>query len=230
MHFTRILSSVCCFMLWSGLAAADVTRVKLTTTAGDLILELDAERAPASVRNFTRYVNEGFYNGTIFHRVIEGFMIQGGGFTSDYQRKQTSSTVPNEANNGLRNERYTVAMARTNSPHSATSQFFINTVDNVNLDYTAPTPRGWGYAVFGRVVEGQDIVDQISQVPTGPGGPFGRDAPQNQIAITAASVLVDPPADPPANPAEGADIAEASDDDTSALTADVEKTLALESR
>jgi len=134
-------------------------------------------------------VNDGFYDGTIFHRVIDGFMIQGGGFTGDFQRKSTRDPVANEADNGLKNRRGTVAMARTSDPHSATAQFFINVVDNTFLDHTAPTPQGWGYTVFGEVVEGMEVVDKIRQMPTGPGGPFPRDVPRNPVIIEQISVL-----------------------------------------
>jgi len=174
----------------------------LSTTEGDMIIELADDRAPATVDNFLKYVEEGYYDGTIFHRVIEGFMIQGGGFDEDYVRKATRSAIANEANNGLRNQRYTISMARTNAPHSATSQFFINAADNSNLDHQGATPRGWGYAVFGRVVEGQDIVDKISQVSTGPGGPFSRDAPREQIVINEIVVIA--AAEPAKGAAEGA--------------------------
>jgi len=163
--------------------------VELQTTEGSLLLELESELAPATVANFLDYVEDGFYNGTIFHRVIEGFMIQGGGFTADYQRKQTRQPIRNEANNGLRNQRYTIAMARTNAPHSATAQFFINSEDNPNLDHSGTTVRGWGYTVFGRVIDGHDVVDQISQTATGPGGPFSRDAPRSKIIIEQATWL-----------------------------------------
>jgi len=168
----------------------DLPRVRLSTNLGDMILELEQDRAPGTVANFLEYVDAGFYDGTIFHRVIEGFMIQGGGFSENYERKPTRAAIRNEANNGLRNERYSISMARTNAPHSATAQFFINSVDNGNLDHTAPSARGWGYAVFGRVVEGQDVVDTISQVPTGPGGRFSRDAPRDPVVITQASLIV----------------------------------------
>lgn len=171
-------------------ALAEAPRVRLTTTHGDMVIELANDRAPATVDNFLQYVDDGFYDGTIFHRVIEGFMIQGGGFTANYQRKNTRAAISNEANNGLRNQRYTVSMARTNAPHSATAQFFINTEDNKNLDHSGRTARGWGYAVFGRVVEGQEVVDKISQVSTGPGGPFSRDAPRDQIIINEAKLIV----------------------------------------
>jgi cyclophilin family peptidyl-prolyl cis-trans isomerase len=169
-------------------AHAAKPRVTLHTTLGDIVLELDDERAPQTVKNFLTYVEAGFYDDTLFHRVIDGFMIQGGGFDKNYQRKSTRAPVSNEAYNGLRNQRYTIAMARTTAPHSATSQFFINSEDNDNLDHTNTTQRGWGYAVFGRVVEGKDVVDAISQVRTGPGGPFSRDVPLEPVVITGASL------------------------------------------
>ncbi len=184
------LATLLCLCLSTSIALAEAPKVRLTTSQGDMVIELAAERAPVTVENFLQYVEDGFYNDTIFHRVIEGFMIQGGGFNGQYRRKATRSAIPNEANNGLRNQRYTISMARTNAPHSATAQFFINTEDNRNLDHTSPTPRGWGYAVFGRVVEGQEIVDKISQVSTGPGGPFSRDAPREQIVITNAALIM----------------------------------------
>lgn len=158
-------------------------KVIIQTTLGDMVVELDAERAPRTVENFLAYVDENFYADTVFHRVIEGFMIQGGGFTTSYQRKTTRQPVSNEAYNGLRNRQYTIAMARTTAPHSATSQFFINSENNRNLDHTGTTQRGWGYTVFGRVVQGQDIVDAISRVRTGSGGPFSRDVPSEAIVI-----------------------------------------------
>ncbi len=174
---------------------AESPRVQLSTTKGDMIIELAHDRAPRTVDNFIQYVEDGFYNGTIFHRVIEGFMIQGGGFSENFQRKVTRPAIPNEANNGMRNHQYTISMARTNAPHSATAQFFINSEDNLNLDHTAPTPRGWGYAVFGKVIEGQDVVDTISQVSTGPGGPFSRDAPREPVVIMEAKLLMPEPAE-----------------------------------
>lgn len=167
----------------STLAMAENTRVTMSTTQGNIIIELDSERAPQTVRNFLQYVDDGFYSNTLFHRVIEGFMVQGGGFTTDYQRKPTRQPVSNEAYNGLQNTRYTIAMARTNAPHSATSQFFINTENNRNLNHTNTSQRGWGYAVFGRVVDGKDVVDAISRVRTSSGGPFSRDAPVEPVLI-----------------------------------------------
>ncbi len=171
----------------AGSARAE-TRVTLETTQGDIVLALDEEKAPLTVANFLRYAREGFYAGTIFHRVIDGFMIQGGGFTADYRRKPTAEPIDNEADNGLRNRRGTLAMARTGDPHSATAQFFINVADNDFLDHQAPTPRGWGYAVFGEVVEGMEVVDVIRAIPTGPGGPFRSDVPRTPVVIQGVTV------------------------------------------
>jgi len=158
-------------------------RVRIVTSLGDIVLELDREKAPKSVENFLNYVREGFYDGTIFHRVIDGFMVQGGGFTQDFQKKSTRTPVENEADNGLKNLKGTVAMARTNAPHSATAQFFINVADNGFLNHTSPTSRGWGYAVFGKVVEGMDVIDKIRKTPTGSGGPFRSDVPRTPVVI-----------------------------------------------
>ena len=164
-----------------------MTRVKLVTTMGDLTLELEDEKAPQTVANFIQYVEDEFYNGTIFHRVIDGFMVQGGGLDPEMNNKQTRAPIKNEANNGLRNLHATVAMARTNDPHSATAQFFINVKDNHFLDHKSPTPDGWGYCVFGRVVDGMDTVNEIKGVATGSSGPM-RDVPTEVIEITNASV------------------------------------------
>ncbi len=163
-------------------------RVRLATNHGDIVLELDREKAPATVQNFLDYVTSGFYDGTIFHRVINGFMIQGGGFEPGMKQKPTREPIENEASNGLPNAAYTIAMARTSDPHSATAQFFINVVDNDFLNHTAPTPNGWGYAVFGKVVEGTDVVDSIKAVPTGARG-FHRDVPKDDVVIMKAEVL-----------------------------------------
>lgn len=182
-----LVSTLAVSLLASGLALASETRVIMSTSAGDIVIQLDDERAPQSVQNFLQYVDDGFYADTLFHRVIEGFMIQGGGFTTSYQKKPVRQPVSNEAYNGLRNDRYTIAMARTTAPHSATSQFFINSENNRNLNHTDTTQRGWGYTVFGKVVEGTEIVDSISQVRTGPGGPFSRDAPIEQVVILSVS-------------------------------------------
>lgn len=163
----------------------EAPRVVLETNHGNIILELYPDKAPQSVGNFLAYVDEGYYSGTIFHRVIDGFMIQGGGFADDMTQKSAKNGVPNEADNGLKNSRGTVAMARTTDPHSATSQFFINLVDNAPLDHTDKTPRGWGYTVFGKVVEGMDVVDAIAKAPTGTVGPF-RDVPSETVVIVSA--------------------------------------------
>lgn len=154
---------------------------------GIITLELDAARAPKTVANFLDYVARGHFNNTVFHRVIPGFMIQGGGFEPGMKQKPTEATVENEANNGLKNEHYTVAMARTSAPHSASAQFFINVADNDFLNHTAPTAQGWGYAVFGRVTAGQDIVDAIAKVATGRRG-FHDDVPKDDVLIEKAVV------------------------------------------
>lgn len=164
-------------------------KVRLDTSMGAIVLELNREKAPASVDNFLSYVKDGHYDGTIFHRVIGNFMIQGGGFTQDYRQKATKAPIKNEADNGLKNERGTVAMARTSDPHSATAQFFINVVDNDFLNFTAANSRGWGYAVFGKVVEGMDVVDKIRNTPTGSGGPFPTDVPREMVVIQKATVV-----------------------------------------
>jgi peptidyl-prolyl cis-trans isomerase B (cyclophilin B) len=161
--------------------------VKLHTNLGTIVLDLDAGRAPETVKNFLRYVESGFYSNTVFHRVIDGFMIQGGGFEPGMRQKTTQPPIKNEANNGFANNRYTVAMARTSEPHSASSQFFINISDNDFLNHTAPTAQGWGYCVFGKVIEGQDIVDRIRQVKTGKRGAHG-DVPVEDVLIERAEV------------------------------------------
>ncbi|MBX9959971.1 MAG: peptidyl-prolyl cis-trans isomerase [Burkholderiaceae bacterium] len=168
--------------------SAAAPRVKLATSAGDIVLELQPARAPKTVENFLAYVRKGHYNGTIFHRVIPGFMIQGGGFDKAMTQKPTEKPIENEATNGLKNDRYTVAMARTPHPHSASAQFFINVNDNTFLNHSAPTQQGWGYAVFGRVVEGQDVVDKITAVPTGTQG-MHQNVPLTPVIINAATVL-----------------------------------------
>ena len=167
-----------------------MTQVKLHTNHGDITLALDAEKAPKSVANFVAYVKDGHYNGTVFHRVIKGFMIKGGGFEpgEKMNQKPTKAPIDNEANNGLKNERGAIAMARTNDPHSATAQFFINTVDNDFLNHTSPTPQGWGYAVFGKVTEGMDVVDKIRSVRTGNRG-FHQDVPLEDVIIESAEVI-----------------------------------------
>jgi cyclophilin family peptidyl-prolyl cis-trans isomerase len=166
--------------------------VLLRTSEGDILLRLDRASAPLSVENFLAYVDQGYYSGTIFHRVISNFMIQGGGFDTEFRQKPTRPPIRNEADNGLKNVRGTIAMARTSDPHSATAQFYINTVDNPNLDHRAPTGTGWGYAVFGTVVEGMETVDRIRNIPTTRGGPFPGDVPSRTVFIESAGrVTVD---------------------------------------
>ncbi|MFH1036243.1 MAG: peptidylprolyl isomerase [Pseudomonadota bacterium] len=163
-------------------------RVKLQTSLGDIEIELYQDKAPKSVANFLAYVKGGHYNGTIFHRVISNFMIQGGGFTTDMRQKPTRAPIDNEADNGLKNEIYTLAMARTQDPNSATAQFFINVKNNDFLDHTSKTPRGWGYTVFGEVVKGQGVVNKIEAVPTGNRGGF-ENVPLEAITIIKAEVV-----------------------------------------
>ena len=162
--------------------------VELQTNKGTIRIELDETLAPESVRNFLAYVNKGHYNGTVFHRVIEGFMIQGGGFEPGLQQKPSDAPITNEANNGLKNDHYTVAMARTSEPHSATAQFFINTTNNRSLNFKSESPSGWGYAVFGKVVGGTEVVDAIEHVTTGRKGSY-NDVPLEDVVITQASVV-----------------------------------------
>jgi len=159
--------------------------VELRTSAGTIRLELDDAKAPQSVANFLGYVNRGHYDGTVFHRVIKGFMVQGGGMEPGLKQKASEAPIQNEANNGLKNDHYTVAMARTNAPHSATAQFFINTTNNEFLNFKSESPQGWGYAVFGRVVAGTDVVDAIEKVKTGKRG-FHDDVPLEDVVILQA--------------------------------------------
>lgn len=161
--------------------------ITLHTTYGDIGIELDFDNAPNSAANFLQYARDGFYTGTIFHRVIDGFMVQGGGMTSDMAEKSTGDAIQNEADNGLKNVTGSLAMARTNDPHSATAQFFINVRDNDFLNHTSKTPQGWGYAVFGKVVEGMDVVNRIKGVPTGNKG-FHQDVPVDAVEITDVTI------------------------------------------
>jgi peptidyl-prolyl cis-trans isomerase B (cyclophilin B) len=163
-------------------------KVKICTTMGDMTLELDETKAPATVANFIEYANSGHYEGTVFHRVISNFMIQGGGMDKDLRSKPTKTPIKNEANNGLKNDIYTIAMARTQDPHSATSQFFINVKDNGFLNYSSPDLRGWGYAVFGKVVDGTDVVNAIKAVKTASHG-MHDDVPVEPVTITKVEVL-----------------------------------------
>ena len=170
-----------------GVLAAE-PQVDLKTSAGSIRLELYPAKAPKTVANFLQYVRDGHYDGTLFHRVIDGFMIQGGGFDDGYKQKATRDPIQNEARNGLKNDLGTIAMARTNAPHSASAQFFINVGNNDFLD-AAAAQDGWGYAVFGKVVSGMDVVTKIAKMPTGPGGPFRSDVPREAVVIQSATVV-----------------------------------------
>ena len=167
-----------------------MTRVLMKTLLGDMTLELDVDKAPATVANFVEYAQSGHYDNTIFHRVINNFMVQGGGFDTDMRQKGTNAPIQNEANNGLKNDRGTIAMARTMDPHSATAQFFINVSDNDFLNFSGENMQGWGYAVFGRVVEGEDVLDKIRVVPTGSQAGH-QDVPTDPIVIESVTVLSD---------------------------------------
>jgi len=164
-------------------------KVLIETSQGDITIELAAQKTPLTVENFLQYVHDGHYDGTIFHRVIKGFMIQGGGFDTHFKQRPTRPPIENEAANALSNKRGTISMARTSNPHSATAQFFINTADNPHLDFRAPTPVSWGYAAFGQVVSGMDVVDRIENLATGSGGPFRSDVPKDIVEIKKVSVL-----------------------------------------
>jgi len=199
LRLPRILLAGLLMCLQLTVFAAENPRVDIKTSLGDIEVELYADKAPKTVANFLQYVDDGFYSNTLFHRVIDGFMIQGGGFTPQFERKPTRPPVMNEADNGLKNERGTIAMARTFDPQSATAQFYINVVDNPSLDFTDKTPRGWGYCVFGKVIKGMNVVDAIKTQPTGPGGPFQRDVPKTPVVILGISRITPAvPADKPA--------------------------------
>ncbi len=185
--FTALLALLLCGVMQSShsLTQGKKTMVKLHTNHGVITLQLDAEKAPLTVKNFLEYVNNGFYDGTIFHRVMDNFMIQGGGFEPGMKQKETNAPIKNEAANGLKNDAYTIAMARTSDPHSATAQFFINVRNNDFLDY--PGQDGWGYCVFGKVIEGMEVVDAIKKVKTGNSG-FHQNVPKEDVIITKAAV------------------------------------------
>lgn len=186
----RRLVAVGALLLMSGLLPAQAeTQLRLETSHGPIMVELFDARAPATVENFVDYAEAGFFDGTIFHRVIPGFVIQGGGFTAEFERKETRAPITNEAGNGLKNTRGTLSMARTADPDSATSQFFINLADNPSLDRRDDTPRGAGYAVFGRVIEGMETVDRIADIPTGAGGPFPQDVPRETVRIESVETI-----------------------------------------
>jgi cyclophilin family peptidyl-prolyl cis-trans isomerase len=178
-------------------AAAAGPQVEMKTSLGVIVIELDAEKAPATVENFIQYVKDRHYDGTVFHRVIPGFMIQGGGFDADFNQKATRKPVKNEAANGLKNDVGTIAMARTGDPHSATAQFFINVADNASLNFRFPTPEGYGYTVFGKVTKGMDVVQRIVKVPTGPGPAPHRDVPVKPVVIESVKLLDAKPAAKP---------------------------------
>jgi cyclophilin family peptidyl-prolyl cis-trans isomerase len=175
-------------------AGAAGPQVELQTSLGAIVVELDPEKAPQTVENFLQYVKDGHYQNTLFHRVIPGFMIQGGGFSSDFKEKPTRKPIRNEAANGLRNEPGTIAMARTSQPHSATAQFFINLVDNRPLNFRFPTQEGYGYTVFGKVIKGMDVVQRIAKVPTGPGPGGHQNVPVKPVVIESARILEAAPA------------------------------------
>jgi len=177
------------FLLGSASSHAENPQILMKTNLGNITIELYPEKAPKTVENFLRYIEDGFYKNTIFHRVIANFMVQGGGFDATFKQKRTRTPVENEANNGLKNETGTIAMARTSAPHSATAQFFINVANNAFLNFTAPNPRGYGYTVFGKVTDGMDIIHQIAKSPTSSGGPFPGDVPRKMVIIEDVSVL-----------------------------------------
>ncbi len=187
--WTGLLAFMMCFAMQPSFSQTkDKTMVKLNTNYGEIVLELDAEKAPNTVKNFLDYVKSGFYTNVVFHRVIDNFMIQGGGFEPGMNQKKTNTPIKNEANNGLKNDKYTIAMARTQDPHSASSQFFINIKNNDFLNFSAETVPGWGYCVFGKVVEGQDVVDKIAKVKTGSKGMHG-DVPKEDVIISSAEIV-----------------------------------------
>jgi cyclophilin family peptidyl-prolyl cis-trans isomerase len=188
MLIARTLVAALSVILSTTAMAAD-PQVELKTSAGTVVLELYPDKAPKTVENFIQYAKDGFYNGTMFHRVIAGFMIQGGGFTTDFKQKDTRAPVRNEAETGLKNATGTIAMARTSDPHSATAQFFINVTDNAMLDFKFPTEQGYGYCAFGKVVKGMDVVERIARVATGPGPEPHRDVPVKPIVIESVKVL-----------------------------------------
>lgn len=188
MSMLRIIAAALALLVFSQVGAAD-PRVELKTSMGSIVIELFPDKAPATVENFLRYVKDGHYDGTVFHRVIPKFMVQGGGFTPELREKAARKPVRNEADNGLKNTVGTVAMARTPDPHSATAQFFINVADNDFLNFRAPTQDGYGYCVFGKVVKGMNVVESITKVATGPGPPPHRDVPLKPVVIERARLL-----------------------------------------
>ncbi|RDH82405.1 MAG: hypothetical protein DIZ80_08910 [endosymbiont of Galathealinum brachiosum] len=187
--FNKLLITLSLLTLSLTTYASNNPQVRLVTNKGNIEIELNQEKAPESVKNFMQYVKSDYYSGTVFHRVIKGFMIQGGGFDKDLERKQSNKPISNEAFNGLKNDRGTIAMARTNMPHSATAQFFINTANNRPLNHTAKSMRGWGYTVFGKVTKGMDVVDIIENSKTGAKGIFPSDVPQSDVIIEKVEII-----------------------------------------
>ena len=191
-HLALLLTAA--MLVLPGVAQAKNPVVELSISiggkaAGSIKISLEQKKAPKTVANFLKYVKKGHYNGTIFHRVIDNFMVQGGGFTPDYKKKPTDASIKNEADNGLKNTNYSVAMARTPDPHSAAAQFFINVKDNDFLNHSGKSMQGWGYCVFGKVTAGMKLVDKIKKIATGAGGPFGKDVPTTPVLITKAKAL-----------------------------------------
>ncbi len=186
-----ILPFVTIFAIIGNLQATGKPKVHFKTTMGDFTVELEPDKAPQTVANFLQYVREGHYDGLIFHRVIKAFMVQGGGFDKNYNKTATREPIENEADKGIPNERGTIAMARTNDPHSATNQFFINVKFNGFLNHRSKSQQGWGYTAFGRVIDGMSIVGRISMMKTGPGGPFPSDVPIEQVIIEKAKIILD---------------------------------------
>ncbi|SCX85197.1 peptidyl-prolyl cis-trans isomerase A (cyclophilin A)/peptidyl-prolyl cis-trans isomerase B (cyclophilin B) [Nitrosospira sp. Nl5] len=187
MHIVKLLAVLA--LLFSAPTHAANPQVEIKTNFGNIVMELYPEKAPKTVQNFLSYVKDDYYTGTIFHRVIQGFMIQGGGFDKTFKQKPTRQPIENEAANGLRNETGTVAMARTSDPHSASAQFFINVADNASLNHTARTTQGYGYTVFGKVIKGMDVVNRIAGAPTNPGGPFPSDVPNVAVVIQEVKLI-----------------------------------------
>ena len=191
MHIIKLLPVLLLLFGTASPSAAEAAnpQVEIKTNLGSIVLELYPDKAPKTVENFLRYVKDGYYAGTVFHRVIPRFMIQGGGLDKELRQKPARPPIENEAANGLKNDVGTVAMARTSDPHSASSQFFINVADNAFLNYKAPTPQGYGYTVFGKVIKGMDVVNRIATAPTGPGGPFPADVPRVSVVIEDARII-----------------------------------------
>ncbi|HEY6043731.1 MAG TPA: peptidylprolyl isomerase [Nitrosospira sp.] len=205
MHISRFLTALpllFCIGVSTTNSHAANPQVEIKTNFGNIAIELYPDKAPKTVDNFIRYVKDGYYNGTVFHRVIPGFMVQGGGFDKSFKQKPTRAPIENEAANGLKNDIGTVAMARTSDPHSASAQFFINVANNSFLNYTAPTQRGYGYTVFGKVTRGMEVVNKIAAMSTGAGGPFPSDVPREAVIIEEARLMTGDTAEPAASPSK----------------------------